>query len=167
MMKEIAYNEYSKQAMEQLSKGAFLTTTHHGKTNTMTIGWGHIGFAWGKPIFTAMVRSSRYTYELIEKSNEFTVSIPLNPMKQALGICGSKSGRETDKIAAAELTLLPGQKIATPVISGCGLHFECKIVYKQAMDPAQLDKSLNEKCYDTGDYHTFYAGEILACYTEE
>jgi flavin reductase (DIM6/NTAB) family NADH-FMN oxidoreductase RutF len=167
MNKEITYNEYAKQALEQLSKGAFLTTTHNGKTNTMTIGWGNIGFAWGKPIFTVMVRSSRFTYELIEKSGEFTVSIPLNSMKQALGICGSKSGREIDKIAAAELTLLPGQKTLTPVIKGCGLHFECKIVYKQAMNPSQLDKSLNEKWYDTGDYHTFYAGEILSCYTEE
>lgn len=167
MTKEIAYNEYAKQAIEQLSKGAFLTTTHNGKTNTMTIGWGNIGFAWGKPLFTVMVRPSRYTYELIEKSGEFTVSIPLNPMQQALGICGSKSGRDIDKFAAAGLAVLPGQKIATPVIKGCGLHFECKIIYKQEMNPSQLEKSLNEKCYGSGDYHTFYAGEILSCYMEE
>ena len=167
MTKEIAYNEYAKQAMEQLSNGAFLTTNHNGKTNTMTIGWGQIGFAWGKPIFTVMVRSSRYTYELIEKSSEFTVSIPLIPMKQALGICGSKSGRDIDKFAAAGLTVLPGQKTETPVIKGCGLHFECKIIYKQAMEPSQLDPSLIKKWYDSGDYHTFYAGEILSCYTEE
>lgn len=140
MTKEISYNEYAKQAL---------------------------GFAWGKPIFTVIVRSSRYTYELIEKSGEFTVSIPLKPMPQALGICGSKSGREIDKFAAAGLAVLAGQKITTPVISGCGLHFECKIIYKQAMNPSQLDESLNNKWYDSGDYHTFYAGEIVACYTEE
>ena len=168
MTKEVAYNEYAKQVMEQLSKGgAFLTTAHNGKTNTMTIGWGNIGFAWGKPIFTVMVRASRYTRELIEKSGEFTVSVPLNPMKQALGICGSISGRDIDKFAAAGLTILPGKKTATPVIKGCGLHFECKTVYKQEMNPSLLDQSFNEKWYDSGDYHTFYTGEILTCYTEE
>jgi flavin reductase (DIM6/NTAB) family NADH-FMN oxidoreductase RutF len=168
MPKEIAYNEFAKQALDQLSKGgAFLTTAHNGKTNTMTIGWGSIGFVWGKPVLTVMVRHSRYTYELIEKSGEFTVSFPLNDMKKALGICGSKSGRDIDKFAAAGLTTLPGQNIATPVISGGGLHFECKIVYKQAMDQAQLDKAYNEKWYGAGDYHTFYMGEIVSCYTEE
>jgi flavin reductase (DIM6/NTAB) family NADH-FMN oxidoreductase RutF len=167
MTKEISYNEYAKQAIEQLSKGSFLTTTYNGKINTMTIAWGNIGFAWGKPIFTIMVRPSRYTYQLIEQSGEFTISIPLNDMQKALGICGSSSGRDIDKIASAELTLLPGQKIATPVIRGCGLHFECRTIYKQAINPAQFDKELNENWYDAGDYHTFYFGEIVFCYTEE
>jgi flavin reductase (DIM6/NTAB) family NADH-FMN oxidoreductase RutF len=167
MIKEVTYTDYASQAVEQLSKGAFLTTTHAGKTNTMTIAWGNIGFIWGKPIFTVMVRPSRFTYQLIEHSDEFTVSIPLKDMQKALGICGSKSGRDIDKISAAELTLLPGQKVATPVIKGCGLHFECKILFKQEMNPTHFDQEHNAKFYASGDYHTFYFGEIIACYTEE
>ena len=83
-MKEIAYNEHADKALDILSKGAFLTTAHDGKVNTMTIGWGSLSYMWGKPVFVVMVRHSRYTYEIIEKSGEFTVSLTLKDMKKKL-----------------------------------------------------------------------------------
>lgn len=166
MSREIPYNEYAAKALEVLSKGAFLTTARDGKVNTMTIAWGNIGFMWGEPIFTVMVRPSRFTHQLIEQSGEFTVSLPLHDMREALGICGSKSGRDTDKIALAGLTLSPGQKIITPVIQGCGLYYECKIVYTQVMNPETFNKDLTGKWYGSGDFHTLYYGKIVACYTD-
>ena len=66
----------SEKILEQLPKGAFLTVKNGEKMNVMTIGWGNIGFIWGKPIFTALVRYSRYTYELLENSGEFAVCVP-------------------------------------------------------------------------------------------
>lgn len=167
MSKEVAYNQYADKITDILSKGAFLTTNVDGKVNTMTIAWGSIGFMWGKPVFMAMIRPSRFTYECIEKTNEFTVSIPFKDMSKALGICGSKSGRDTDKLAAANLATAPGKKISTPVIADCGLHYECKVVYKQEMVPQQLAADLQEKWYANGDYHTLYFGEILTTYIDE
>ena len=167
MSKEVAYNEYADKITEILSKGAFLTTNVDGKVNTMTIAWGSIGFMWGKPVFMAMVRPSRFTYECIEKSNEFTVSIPFKDMSTALGICGSKSGRDSDKLAAANLTTIPGKQIATPVIADCGLHYECKVVYKQDMIPEQLAADLQQKWYASGNYHKLYFGEILTTYIDD
>lgn len=166
MSHEIPYSEYAAKTLQILSKGAFLTTAFAGKTNTMTIAWGNIGFMWGQPVFTVMVRPSRYTHHLIEQSGEFTVSVPLENMQQPLGICGSKSGRNTEKISLAGLTLLAGQKINTPVIAGCGLHYECKVIYKHAMVQAALAPELTAKWYTGGDYHTLYYGQILTCYTE-
>ncbi|MDD4600152.1 hypothetical protein SDC9_04040 [bioreactor metagenome] len=166
-MKEVAYNEYANKALDLLSQGAFLTTAHDGKVNTMTIGWGSIGNIWGKPVFMVMVRHSRYTYELIEKSGEFTVSLPFHDMKKKLNFCGSKSGREVDKITVMEITTAPGQKTSTPVIADCGLTYECKIVYRQAMDATTLDPDYNQRWYGQGDYHTLYYGEIVACYTND
>lgn len=165
MSTEVRYPEYANKALESLPKGAFLTTAADGKVNTMTIGWGSIGTVWQKPVFMVMVRSSRYTHELIEKSQEFTVSIPLANLKEALTLCGTKSGRDLEKIQAAGLTALPGQKVNVPVIAG-GLHFECKIVYKQKMEPALLDDGYNKTWYGNGDYHTMYYGEIVACYED-
>lgn len=167
MSKEVAYNQYANELTTILSKGAFLTTMVDGSINTMTIAWGSIGFMWGKPVFMAMVRPSRFTYERIEKSNEFTVSIPLKDMSKALGICGSKSGRSTDKLAEANLSTVAGKKISTPVIADCGLHYECKVVYKQKMIPEQLVTDLQDKWYGDGDYHTLYFAEILATYIDE
>jgi flavin reductase (DIM6/NTAB) family NADH-FMN oxidoreductase RutF len=167
MSKEVGYNEYASKAIDIISKGAFLTTAFAGKTNTMTIGWGSIGVIWRNPMFTVLVRQSRFTRELIEQSGEFTVSIPFSDMKEALGVCGTKSGRDLDKIKAAGLTLKPGKKITTPVIAAKGLHYECKIVYKQTMIPEALDKRYQAAAYPEGDYHTMYFGEIVAVYIEE
>ena len=98
-----------------LAKGAFLTTAAGGRHNTMTIGWGALGNIWGKPVFTVMVRHSRYTHELIEAHNEFTVSFPLTAaFSKALGLCGSKSGRDMDKFAAAEITPAEGRPLKCP-----------------------------------------------------
>ncbi|NLP41310.1 MAG: flavin reductase family protein [Veillonellaceae bacterium] len=166
-MKEVTYNEYADKALEILSNGAFLTTAHDGKVNTMTIGWGSVSYIWGKPVMMVMVRESRYTHDLIEKSGEFTVSLPFKDMKKKLNFCGAKSGREVDKIAVTELTTAPGQKVSTPVIADCGLTYECKIVYKQVMDEAGLDPEYKQKWYAQGDYHTLYYGEIVACYTND
>jgi flavin reductase (DIM6/NTAB) family NADH-FMN oxidoreductase RutF len=165
-MKELQWNERSAEALELLSKGAFLTTAHDGKVNTMTIGWGSVGFVWRKPVFTVMVRPSRHTYNLIENSDEFTVSIPLQNMQKALALCGTKSGRDLNKFEAAGITTAPGQKVAVPIIDCAGIHYECKILYKQAMIPGNADAGVKASCYADGDYHVMYYGEIVAVYTK-
>ena len=165
-MKEITFDQYAPQVIQTLPKGAFLTVRHGGRDNVMTIGWGTIGVIWGQPIFSVLVRPSRFTFGLLEASGEFTVSIPLTDMSKALAVCGSKSGRDIDKFAAAGLQKLPGVKIATPVIAGAGLHYECKVVFKQPMNPAPLDSNLNASISSNGDYHTHYFGQIQATWLE-
>lgn len=164
MLQELAYTDYAKEAVEILSKGAFLTTSLQGKHNTMTIAWGSLGYIWQKPVFMVMVRPSRYSYQLIEQSGEFTVSLPLSEMKEALVICGSKSGRDIDKFAAAGLSTAASRKLSTPVLNGDFLHYECRVVFKQEMAPAQLDAAIVAQKYAGGDFHTLYFGEIVACY---
>jgi flavin reductase (DIM6/NTAB) family NADH-FMN oxidoreductase RutF len=166
-MKEIAYQQQTGKVLEQLAKGAFLTTADGTRYNTMTIGWGSIGYLWGKPVFTVMVRHSRYSYELLEKHGEFTVSFPFDELKTAIALCGSKSGRDIDKFAAAKLTAQPGKKVQVPIIAECSRHYECKVIYKQDMLPDALDSAENSKWYGDNDYHTLYFGEIVASYTRD
>lgn len=166
-MQEIAYNQYAKEALDGLTKGAFLNVTHEGQDNTMTIGWGSIGFIWRKPIIMVMVRYSRHTYQMLQGAEEFTVSIPFgDQFKQQLAFCGSQSGRDTDKIQGCKLTTTLAHKVSAPLISGCNLHYECKVVYKQTMEPGTLDPELNNKFYKNNDYHVIFYGEILGTYAE-
>ena len=75
---EFKYNKYLEDTMNQLeNKGVFLTVKNKENLNTMTIGWGFVGVMWNKPVFIAAVRYSRYTYEMLKKTDNFTVSIPL------------------------------------------------------------------------------------------
>ena len=165
-MQKVQFNENASKNIETLKTGAFLTTKDGGFVNTMTIGWGMVGFQWGKPVFTVMVRKSRKTFEMIEKAGEFTVSIPYGDEKANLGICGSKSGRDTDKIKECGFALVKGESIDTPILDIQGMHFECKTLYKSAMDESFLAKFEDERWYSDKDYHTFYFGEILNSYVK-
>ena len=155
-------------SMERLhKKGAFLTTMANGKTNTMTISWGQIGFMWGKPVFMTMIRESRYTYELLKDTDEFTVSVPKDDsFNKALGIAGSKSGRDTDKFALADLTLKDSKKVATPVIQGGGYTYECKILARVPVGKDFLPPEILDSSYKDNDFHTFFYGEIVEAYEE-
>lgn len=155
-----------KKGIENLHKrGAFLTVKSGDKVNTMTISWGSIGFMWNRPVFTVLVRKSRYTHNLIQNADEFTVSVPLNnSLKDALLFCGTKSGRDIDKINHCGLTLEDGKKISTPIIGQCELHYECKIVYRQPMNPQMITQEVKDNSYSNEDYHTIYYGEIVDCY---
>lgn len=166
-MESISYNEYAQDVLISLAQGAFLTTKAHGKVNTMTIGWGSLSYMWGKPVFTVMVRTSRYTKALIDEAGEFTVSIPCGKMNDAVKLCGSLSGRDHDKIAEASLTLIEPIKLSTPMIGGCPLHFECKTLYTEEMNLNHLDDATRARWYANGDVHTLYYGEILGAYRAE
>ncbi|MCB2292296.1 flavin reductase family protein [Clostridium algoriphilum] len=165
---KVNFTENLEKGIEFLrTQGAFLTVKSGDNINTMTIGWGNVGYIWYRPIFTVMVRKSRYTHELIESSNNFTVSIPLSKnLKNQLMVCGSKSGRDINKFKECNLTLEDSKKVDSPIIGECELHYECKIVYKQEMNSELLSKDIVESSYKDGDYHTLYYGEIVDAYTK-
>jgi len=168
-MKKVDFSAYTPILIKQLSRGgAFLTVRNEGKDNTMTIGWATAGIIWGKPILTVAVRYSRHTYELLDKSGVFTVSVPAEKdMRKALAFCGSKSGRDCDKFSECGLAKLEGQSVNAPVIGGCGLYYECRVVYRQAMEPALIDSEIDSKFYGSNDFHVLYYGEIVDCYIPE
>src|SRR5690606_39122343 len=113
------------------------------------------------PVFIVLVRESRYTHELLENADDFTVSIPLDDkMNKALGFCGSKSGRDYDKFKECGLNLLDGKKVNSPVIGDCQMIYECKIIYKHDMDLQLLDEVIRNKWYSSESKHTIYYGEI-------
>lgn len=170
MKLEINAWEYAPQIMEQLGKGVLLTTKADGKVNTMTVGWGALCIEWGKPIFIAYVRKSRYTKELLDKNLEFTVNIPFGEYdRSVLGICGTCSGRDTDKIGQLGLTLEEPLTVSVPAIRQLPLTLECKVIYRQAQDLKAIDPESDARFYakgtpNEGDYHTAYYGEITAAY---
>ena len=156
MKKHINLWEYAGEILEQVGTAALVTAKADGQVNPMTIGWGTLGVQWGKPIFIVFVRQSRHTKALLDKNGEFTINVPLKgtDRKAALGFCGSKSGRDVDKIKEFPITL------------------ECRVVYKQDQDLRLLDEDKCQRYYapgtaNDGDYHTAYYGEVLAAYIIE
>ncbi|MCX6288134.1 MAG: flavin reductase family protein [Bacteroidetes bacterium] len=132
--------------------------------NPMTIGWGTIGEIWHMPIFTVLVRPTRYTFGLMEKAKDFTVCVLPEEYKKQLELCGTKSGRDMDKISVCGFTLDQSAHTRTPFITQSAIHYECRIVHKHRLDPAALDPAIDKKYYETKDWHMVYYGEILGTY---
>ena len=163
-IENVDYMEAAASASPKYTKnGGFLTTAGEGRVNTMTVSWWNIGYMWVRPVLTVMVRTSRFSFGLIEKADEFTLTIPDPDLPDQLAAAGSISGRDGDKLAALGLTTMPGRETQVPVLSVPGLHYECRIMLKTAMDTQRMSSEIT-KYYGSGDYHTFYYGEILASY---
>ena len=173
MKKQINVWDYAGHIMKHIDGGILLTTKASGQVDTMTIGWGTVGVQWGRPIFIAFVRESRYTKKLLEANGEFTVNVPLDQVdKNILAFCGTRSGADTDKIAQLGLTLEEGETVSVPAIRELPLTLECKVIYKQDQAPEAIDPRYDARYYakgsrNEGDYHTAYYGEITAAYIVE
>ncbi|MEW9078474.1 flavin reductase [Terrisporobacter glycolicus] len=152
-------------AMENLSKrGAFLTVKNKNIVNTMTIAWGYVGYSWNRPFFVAMVRPQRYTQELIKEAKDYTISIPYSDdFKEALTICGTKSGRDIDKEKISKIKFIPSQVVNSPIVYNCDMYYECEIKYVDLIDKDKFPEEL-KKNYPKEDYHYLYYGEIVKAY---
>ncbi|MBF0299554.1 MAG: flavin reductase [Oligoflexia bacterium] len=154
------------EGMEQLC----LSLSHNGsllvvEENAMTIGWATIGMIWSKPIITVLVRKTRYTYELLERSNYFTVCVPeANTLEEELLLCGTQSGRNVNKIKECNFNLMPGKISKTNIIADCSLFYEAKIVHKNEISADTVNKKIKDNYYSTGHYHTVYYGKIEHSY---
>ena len=178
MKRKVNVWDYAGQIVQAMTPGILATTKAQGKVNTMTIGWGTLGIEWGKPMFTVFVRESRFTMSLLEQNPEFTINIPYgNRDKNILSFCGTKSGRDVDKIGELGLTLVEPDVVSVPGIKELPLTLECRIIYKQAQDPEAISEENNRKFYPQNvgsdfpganrDYHTAYYGQIVAAYIIE
>ena len=131
------------------------------KYNTMTVSWGGMGVLWGKNVTYIFIRESRYTKELIDGGDFFTLSFLDEEYREALNYCGSKSGRDaSDKFKDAGLTAAFRHGIPYP--DEARLVMVCK---KMAAVPIGedtfLDSTIKDKWYKDGDMHTMYVGEII------
>ena len=132
------------------------------RVNAMTIGWAQTGVIWGRRVMTVLVRPSRYTHELLENARYFSVCVPVSGgWKKELAFCGSKSGRDCDKLRACALKTRDGSKRGIKLIEGAGVWYECEILSKAEMPSSALPEAIRKKYYPAGDSHTLYFGEII------
>ena len=127
--------------------------------NAMTISWGGVGCLWGKSVVTVYVRPNRYTYKFMEENEYFTVSFYPEHCKQALGIMGSKSGRDCDKDAEAGLT--PVAVGETVTYKEARRTLVCRKLFAQDMLAENFTPEVIRKFYGSEPAHKMYIGEIV------
>ena len=146
-------------------KWALLTAGELGKFNTMTVSWGSLGTIWNKSVATVYVRVSRYTHEFMDNNDYFTVSFYPEVQRKTLGVLGSKSGREMDKINGSGLT---------PVTAGKSVSFNeaeitlvCRKLFRQRVELSNIPEEIVKACYGSGDPHDMYIGEVVDIISKE
>ena len=148
-----------------IAADTMLVTAKMGdQVNTMTIGWGGFGVLWGKNVVYMVVRPERYTHGLLEQAEGFSLTAfdRDERSREILRLCGTKSGRDMDKIAACDLNLAYDGEV--PYFEEARLVMCCKKIYRSAIMPEFYcgGDGMMEKWYD-GSYgapHSVYIAEI-------
>ena len=133
--------------------------------NTMTASWGGLGVLWGAPAATCYIRPQRYTKEFLDREEYFTLTFFDEKYRRALSLCGSKSGRDVDKIKECGFTVRTAA-CGAPYFEQARLVLVCRKRFAQEMDPALIPQYVKEKWYPEQDYHTMYIGEIVEAYAQ-
>lgn len=175
-MKEKFYVfDKATEILSALKKGALITAKSGSEINSMVVSWGMLGIEWDKPVFITYVRESRFTRQLLERNPEFTVNIaPSGLDKETLKVCGTESGKHTNKLSDLGFETEDSLDISVPGIKQVPLTLECSIIYKRDQDCNSIPDEIKSKFYpqdvdstfhgSNRDYHTAYYGEILQSY---
>jgi flavin reductase (DIM6/NTAB) family NADH-FMN oxidoreductase RutF len=132
--------------------------------NSMTASGGGLGILFKKPTTWCILRADRYTLEIIQKVQTYTLSYFPNEYKEQILFLGSKSGRDSEKMKEVELTSIktPSGDIS---FKEARLIIECKLM--QITTPAPNDfytqeakDYINEAYKEASDYRKYVFGEI-------
>jgi flavin reductase (DIM6/NTAB) family NADH-FMN oxidoreductase RutF len=116
----------------------------NGKPNALGVSWV-TRTSFDPFLLLISIDHSRYSHAGIDFHKEFVVNYPSAEQAKAALFCGTRSGREIDKIKAAGLSLIDSVAVQVPTIEGATVAFECKVVGQ----------------FETGD-HTVFVGEVVA-----
>ena len=167
-MKKLEYELIDPMAIEGnlirliASDWMLVTAGNKQKFNTMTANWGGAGYLWKKTVVFVFIRPERYTYEFIESSDGFTLTFFDERYHAALDLCGTKSGRDCDKVTEASLT--PHfTELGYPTFAEARLVLECRKLYADMLTKDSfLDSEPLRIHYNTkGGFHKMYIAEIV------
>ena len=173
-VKEMNFDQLFKQiSPEEICDNVFtlvgkdftvITAGKEAHYNSMTASGGGLGLLFMKPTTWCILRADRYTLEIIQKEQTYTLSYFPNEYKEQILFLGSKSGRDSEKMKEVELT-----SVQTPSgdmsFKEARLIIECKLTEITTANPndfySQEAKDwINEAYKEANDYRKLVFGEI-------
>ena len=166
MFRNIDPCELAIKPFDAIGRDWMLITAADGeKTNAMTASWGGMGILWGEPVATCYIRPQRYTRELVDGGEYFSLCFFGQEQRAAMGLCGKLSGRDTDKVAQTGLTVVSDK--AAPYFAEAALVLICRKMYRQEMQPECFIDPEIAKHYPDEDYHITYIAKVEECLVRE
>ena len=137
-----------------------ITAGGREKFNMMTASWGGIGVLYNKPVAICFINPARYTYQVIENSDTYTLTFYTEAYRDALKYCGSKSGRDEDKVKGSGLTPVETANGAM-AFGEAWMIIECKKLVSQSISLDAINNKEEQSKRAAQPMHKMYIGEIL------
>lgn len=167
IFKKITPSEITNNPFDLIGKDwALVTSGNTDKFNTMTVSWGGVGIMWGKPVTYTFIRPQRYTFEFMEANGYFSMSFFDEEQRDALKFCGSKSGRDYDKVKETGLTPAFTED-GVPYFEEAKLVLVCKKMYSQFLNEDCIEDAESVAKWYDNDYHKMYVSEITKVLVKE
>lgn len=159
--KQLAPDKIPGNIIKMLNEDWMLITAGtDDKFNMMTASWGGLGVLYGKPMAICFINPTRYTYQLMETNDTYTFTFYTEAYREALRYCGSKSGRDEDKVKGSGLT-----PVTTPsgskAFSEAWLIIECRKLVGQSLNHDALFDEKIKSDWVGKQLHKMYIGEII------
>lgn len=171
IFKEMNFDQLFKQiSPEEISDNVFtlgftvITAGKEDHYNSMIGSGGGFGLLFKKPTTWSLLKADRYTLEIIQKEQSYTLSYFPNEYKEQVLFLGSESGRDSRKMKEVKLT-----SVQTPSgdmsFKEARLIIECKLTAITTPNPSDFCSQeakdyINEAYKEASDYRKLVFGEI-------
>lgn len=161
--KEISPYKLNDNVFKLIDKDWMLITAGTEENfNTMTASWGHLGIIWNLPIAIAYIRPQRYTFGFANENEYYTLCFFEEKYRDVLKFCGSRSGRDYDKVKETGLSPLFTEH-GNVYFEEARLVIECEKVYVDDLHKENfLKPEIAAKNYPKDDFHRFYMGKVVS-----
>ena len=162
MFTKISPYELTENVFKLMDKDWMLITA--GKKddfNMMTASWGHLGIMWNMPVAICYIRPQRFTFGFANRYDDYTLTFFTEEYRKQLQFCGTKSGRDYDKVKETGLT--PKETESGNIYyQEARLVLESRKIYQDDMKAEHFIRpEIARKNYPKDDFHRFYFGEII------
>ncbi|SFH79245.1 Flavin reductase like domain-containing protein [Pseudobutyrivibrio sp. OR37] len=158
----LEWNPIQKVADE----GIAIVAEADGVVNAMSSHNGGVGHMWGKNVVYGFLRNTRYTKELLDRSEYFSACFfDMNDKNnvQLMKVLDQLSGRNEDKLKLCHVNI--EHALNAPYIDEANFIILCrKIAAVPMTENTILDEKILTENYTAkhlDDFHTMYIGEIL------
>ncbi|MCE5250717.1 flavin reductase family protein [bacterium] len=123
-----------------------LAKEHSGRVNPITIGWTMLT-SHEPPMMAFSVGVTRYSLDVLREAKECVIAYPSENQAEAALFFGTRSGRDTDKLALSDVRTAPASLVDCVLMDDAVANFEGRITGE----------------IKTGD-HVIFACEIVAAH---
>ena len=103
-----------------------VTTSYRGRHNATPVAYAMV-LSMRPPMIGISMHPSRYSFEMIRKTDEFALNFPGRELLHHVQYLGSLSGADYDKLELTKLPHFRARKLGTVLLEGCVGWIECAL----------------------------------------